>query len=160
MSCTVFISWNAVEVCHEKVDQFWANEKLVFPHCIRSDVQRRISCSLSANALCAWQHKSPIEIHAPQANWKTIPSLKIMLMLVFLLFFSLNLGPPGFTVGALWSLLKAGLEPFDTFGWQPAWKLKHIPPLSKLVLAAATLHTHDHTQTRSCCGLAVTWAGW
>ena len=41
---------------------------------------------------------------------------------------------------------KAGLEPFGTSGWQAVWKLKHIPPLCKLGLAAPMVHIEDHTQ--------------
>lgn len=41
---------------------------------------------------------------------------------------------------------KAGLEPFGTSGWQAVWKLKHIPPLCKLELAAPMVHMQDHTQ--------------
>lgn len=157
---------------------FQANAELVLPHRIRSDVQRRISCGPAANSLRAWQQKSPIG-GSPRLlcaiRWISPSRLANDPIIenhvnacVFFCFFSHNLSPPGLTVGALWRLLKAGLEPFGTSGWQPAWKLKHIPPLSKLGLAAATLHTHDHThihthahtETRSCCGLAVTWAGW
>lgn len=49
---------------------------------------------------------------------------------------------------------KAGLEPFGTSGWQAVWKLKHIPPLCKLGLAAPMVRMRDHTH--SWCGLAVT----
>lgn len=42
---------------------------------------------------------------------------------------------------------KAGLEPFGTSGWQTVWKLKHIPPLCKLGLAAPMVHMQDHTHT-------------
>lgn len=43
-------------------------------------------------------------------------------------------------------VFKAGLEPFGTPGWQPLRKLKHIPPLSKLGLAARHVtHTNTHT---------------
>lgn len=41
---------------------------------------------------------------------------------------------------------KAGLEPFGTPGWQPSWKLKHIPPLNKLGPAARHF-THMNTHT-------------
>lgn len=79
---------------------------------------------------------------SPPAGLDIILSMKITLNCIY--FYSPP-QPRGAHSRCFMKVFKAALEPFGTSGWQPPWKLKHIPLLCKLGLAAVAVHRITHT---------------